>query len=68
MEPWYDVVTLRKEVREGRSFNPDDFTIHLDQVVSGRAPDDYRNPMEFFSCNVFTRALMEHGGMVLRFR
>ena len=22
MQPWYKVVTLRKEVREGRSFSP----------------------------------------------
>ena len=27
MEPWYRVVTLRKEVREGRSFSPDEFAI-----------------------------------------
>ena len=25
MQPWYRVVTLRKEVREGRSFSPDEF-------------------------------------------
>jgi hypothetical protein len=25
MEPWYKVATPRKEVREGRSFNPDEF-------------------------------------------
>ena len=29
MEPWYKVVTPRKEVREGRSFNPDEFAIAL---------------------------------------
>ncbi|MDR7548301.1 MAG: DUF499 domain-containing protein, partial [Armatimonadota bacterium] len=66
MEPWYRVVTPRKEVREGRSFNPDEFAIHLEQVVSGRAPDDYRDPGKFFSRNVFTRALTEHTGMVLK--
>ncbi len=66
MEPWYRVVTPRVELREGRSFNPDEFAIHLDQVVSGRAPDDYRDPEKFFSRNVFTRALTEHAGMVLR--
>ncbi len=35
MEPWYKVVTPRKEVREGRSFNPDEFAIALEQVVAG---------------------------------
>ena len=40
MEPWYKVATLRKEVREGRSFNPDEFAIALEQVVAGTAPED----------------------------
>jgi len=29
MEPWYKLVTPRKEVREGRSFKPDEFAIAL---------------------------------------
>jgi hypothetical protein len=32
MEPWYKTATPRKEVREGRSFNPDEFAIALEQV------------------------------------
>src|SRR3970282_1771815 len=66
MEPWYKVVTPRKEVREGRSFNPDEFAIHLEQVVAGTAPDDYRDAKQFFARTCFTRALREHAGMVLR--
>jgi predicted AAA+ superfamily ATPase len=66
MEPWYKVVTPRKEVREGRSFNPDEFAIALEQVVAGTAPDDYRQPAQFFARTCFTRALLEHAGMVLR--
>jgi predicted AAA+ superfamily ATPase len=66
VEPWYKVATLRKEVREGRSFNPDEFAIALEQVVAGTAPEDYRNPSQFFARTCFTRALREHGGMVLR--
>jgi hypothetical protein len=38
MDPWYKVATPRKEVREGRSFNPDEFAIALEQVVAGKAP------------------------------
>ena len=30
LDPWYKVVTLRKEVREGRSFSPDEFAIALE--------------------------------------
>jgi hypothetical protein len=66
MEPWYKVAVPRKEVRQGRSFNPDEFAIHLEQVLANTAPEDYRNPEQFFARTCFTRALREHGGMVLR--
>jgi hypothetical protein len=66
MEPWYRVAALRREVREGRSFNPDEFAIALEQVVAGTAPEDYRDPQQFFARTCFTRALREHAGMVLR--
>src|SRR5947199_3676608 len=66
MDPWYKVATLRKEVREGRSFNPDEFAIALEQVVAGTAPEDYREPAQFFARTYFTRALIDHAGMALR--
>src|SRR5437762_12949224 len=66
MEPWYKVATPRKEVREGRSFNPDEFAIALEQVVAGTAPDDYKKPEQFFSRTCFTRALRDNSGLVLR--
>src|SRR5712692_5482079 len=66
MDPWYKVATPRKEVREGRSFNPDEFAIALEQVVAGTAPEDYRDPEKFVARTCFTRALMDHAGMVLR--
>jgi Protein of unknown function (DUF499) len=66
LEPWYKIVTPRKEVREGRSFNPDDFAIHLEQVVNKTAPEDYRDPKQFFSRTCWTSALRTHAGMVLR--
>ncbi len=66
MDPWYKVATLRKEVREGRSFSPDEFAIALEQVVAGTAPDDYRDPAQFFARTCFTRALKDNAGEVLR--
>ncbi len=66
MKPWYRVVELRQEVREGRSFSPDEFAIALEQVVAGTAPVDYRDPAQFFSRTCFTKALKEHAGIVLR--
>ncbi len=65
-DPWYKVVTPRREVREGRSFSPDEFAIALEQVVAGTAPADYSDPVQFFSRTCFTRALTDHAGMVLR--
>lgn len=66
MDPWYKAVTPRKEVREGRSFDPSEFAIALEQVVAGTAPEDYRKPEMFFARTCWTRALTEHVGMVLR--
>jgi predicted AAA+ superfamily ATPase len=66
MEPWYKVATPRKEVCEGRSFNPDEFAIALEQVVARRGPEDYWDPAQFFARTCFTRALREHAGMVIR--
>lgn len=68
MDPWYKTVTPRREVREGRSFNPDEFAIHLEQVIAKTAPADYRNPEQCFARTCLTRALREHAGMVLRRR
>jgi predicted AAA+ superfamily ATPase len=66
MEPWWKLAEPREEVRKGRSFNPDEFAIALEQVVGGTAPLDYRDAAQFFARTCFTRALREHSGMVLR--
>src|SRR3984893_899603 len=66
MDPWYKVATPRKEVREGRSFNPDEFAIALEQVVAGTAPEDYCKPDQFFVRTCWTRTLLEYAGMVLK--
>jgi hypothetical protein len=66
VDPWYKHAVPRREVREGRSFSPDEFAIALEHVVAGTAPDDYTKPDQFFSRTCFTRALTDHAGMVLR--
>ena len=66
MKSWYQVVTARPEVREGRSFSPDEFAIALEQVKAGTAPADYTDPAQFFARTCFTGALTGHSGMVLR--
>ena len=57
LDPWHRATTLRKEVREGRSFSPDEFAIALEHVVTGKAPEDYSDPVQFFSRTCYTRAL-----------
>ena len=49
LEPWYKAVIPRREVREGRSFNPDEVAIALEQGVAGTAPPDYHTPRRFSS-------------------
>ena len=66
MQPWYKVATPRKEVRDGRSFSPDEFAIALEQVVAGRAPADYCDPKQFFARTCFTRAFRDNTCLVLR--
>jgi len=66
MDPWYKVTLPREKAREARSFNPAEFTIHLEQAISKTAPEDYRDPQQFFSRTCFTRALREHAGILLQ--
>src|SRR6266446_2218636 len=66
MEPWYKVVLPRQELREGRSLDPSEFAVNLEQVVGGTAPRDSVEPGKFFARNYFSKALVEHCGMVLR--
>jgi predicted AAA+ superfamily ATPase len=65
-KPWFREVDPRLEVKRGRSFNPDEFAIALEQVIAGTAPNDYKDPVQFFARTCFTRALKEYAGMVLR--
>jgi hypothetical protein len=66
LEPWFKIVNPRKEVREGRSFDPSEFAIALEQVVDGTAPPDYKDPEKFLARTSFTKALREYAGLVLR--
>lgn len=52
-------------MHESRSFSPDEFAIVVEPVLANNAPEDYRDPVQFFSRTCFSRALKEHAGMVL---
>lgn len=66
LPPWYKVVTPRKDLREGKPIDASEFAIHLDQVVEGRAPEDYQNPERFFEKTYLTEGLLELSAEVLR--
>ncbi len=64
--PWYKVVTPRQEMREGRSFSPDEFAIAPRAGDRRHCAHRLSRPGQFFSRTCFTRALKDHAGMVLR--
>jgi len=66
MEPWYKVTLPRKELREGRSLDPSEFAVHLEQIVAKSAPEDYRDPAKFCARTFFGQALTDYCRMVLR--
>jgi len=59
MQPWYKVATPREDLREGKPLDAAEFAIHLDQVLDGRAPIDYREPSRLFSKTHLTSGLLE---------
>jgi uncharacterized protein with PIN domain len=54
---WYKTAMPRAEVREGRSFQPDEFAIALEQMVRRTALEDDSDPETFFSRTYFAQAL-----------
>lgn len=47
LKPWYKIVESREGLRECRPLDASEFTVHLDKVRDGTAPDDYRDPGRF---------------------
>lgn len=66
LKPWYNVVTLREDIREGRSLDASEFAVHLDQIRDRRAPDDYKDPVRFFDRTYLTATLAELAAGVVR--
>jgi len=59
LKPWYKIATPREDLREGKPLDASEFAIHLDQVIEGRAPEDYKNPERFFTRTYLTKGLTE---------
>jgi len=66
LKPWYNVVTPREDLREGKPLDASEFAVHLDQVREGRAPVDYQRADRFFARTYLTRNLASLASEVMR--
>src|SRR5947208_719205 len=66
LKPWYKVVTPREDLREGKPLDASEFAVHLDQVRTGNAPLDYRDPERFFARTYLTKNLATLATEVIR--
>jgi hypothetical protein len=66
LKPWHQVAVPREDLRRGVPLDAAEFAIHLDQVIDGRAPLDYREPERFFARTYLTKAYREMATEVMR--
>lgn len=66
LKPWYQVITPREDLREGRALETADFAVHLDHVRDGRAPAVYQQPAQFFERTFLTQTLTALASEVIR--
>lgn len=66
LKPWYQVAVPREDLRKGVPLDAAEFAIHLDQVIDGRAPLDYRDPERFFARTYLTAAYSKMTVEVMR--
>jgi hypothetical protein len=66
LKPWHQVAVPREDLRNGIPLNEAEFAIHLDQVMDGRAPLDYREPERFFARTYLTAAFSKMAAEVMR--
>ncbi len=66
LKPWHQVAVPREDLRKGAPLDASEFAIHLDQVIDGRAPQDYQEPERFFARTYFTAAYLKMTVDVMR--
>lgn len=59
LQPWYRIAVPREDLRKGEPLDASEFAIHLDQVVDGTAPVQYRDPALFFQRTFLTAGLKD---------
>lgn len=68
LKPWYQVVTPREDLRDGRPLDASEFAVHLDHIRTGRGSvsKDYTDPARFFERTYLTGSLLELASQVAR--
>src|ERR1044071_432433 len=66
LKPWYNVVTPREDLREGKPLDAAEFAVHLDQIRAGKAAKDYSDPKRFLDRTYMTRNLASLAAETMR--
>ena len=68
LKPWYQVVTLREDLRENRPLDASEFAVHLDHIREKRASvhQDYLDPERFFDRTYLTGSLLDLAAETVR--
>jgi hypothetical protein len=66
LKPWYNVITPREDLVEGKPLDASEFAVHLDHVRLGIAPKDYTNPERFFHRTYLTQTLLDMASQTIR--
>ena len=68
LKPWYQVVTPREDLRDGRPLDASEFAVHLDHIRTGRenVSKDYTDPPRFFDRTFLTGSLLDLSAQVAR--
>lgn len=49
LKPWYNVVTPREDLRDGKPLDASEFAVYLDHVRTNSAPKVYTDPSQFLA-------------------
>jgi|JI10StandDraft_1071094.scaffolds.fasta_scaffold12831_2 hypothetical protein len=66
LKPWYNVITPREDLVEGKPLDASEFAVHLDHVRLGTAPKDYTDPERFFHRTYLTQTLLDMSAQTIR--
>lgn len=66
LKPWYNVITPREDLVEGKPLDASEFAVHLDHVRLGTAPKVYTDPERFFHRTYLTQTMLDMAAQTVR--